>query len=414
MGNYENPVFRDWISMKFDSVADHLKIVKNEVGNKPLMTCCSSTGPIVLNSLALNLERLSPYLDLFMLENVGTNINCTDWIRMDAEALQQKDIAKKRGNAPAIALSYSIYEKGGYLGWSLSRFWGVANWSSTLNQNLEEDPVDAMQTEDIIGPLNKWEIKNSNLNYTEGKDLVEVRLASSSICRNNGWRRNDGSEQWDRVRMWSSSLVKNNIGYRILRSEELSDTVALLNENTPLVLDSLGCVSESQFNAIKTYLSKGGTVWLSSPFGTHDEKGFKRDVPLSNELTGKRYKNLVLIDDISESDPIEKLIQKRMFHPVLKQLSGDARWSARIRIYGEKTVIHFMNTALIAIPHTTIKEISGIPILKDIESKIIDNNLTYEFNTKKISLSELSIMSPELEDEARNVNIHAIKNEIRQ
>jgi len=34
---------------------------------------------------------------------------------MDAEALQQKDIAQKRGNAPSLALSYTIYEKGGYL-----------------------------------------------------------------------------------------------------------------------------------------------------------------------------------------------------------------------------------------------------------------------------------------------------------
>ena len=151
-GNYENPVFRDWIRMKIDSVADHVRMVKSIIGNKPLMTCCSSTGPITLNSIALNLERMAPYLDLFMLENVGTNINCVDWVRMDAEAMQQKDIAQKRGNAPAMALSYTIYEKGGYLGWCLSRFWGVANWSSTLNQRLEEDPVDAMETEDIIGP----------------------------------------------------------------------------------------------------------------------------------------------------------------------------------------------------------------------------------------------------------------------
>jgi len=408
-GNYENPVFREWIQMKIDSVADHVKMVKNIVGDKPLMTCCSTTGPIFLNSVALNLERMAPHLDLFMLENVGTNINCADWIRMDAEALQQKDIAQKRGNAPAMALSYTIYDKGGYLGWCLSRFWGVSNWSSTLNQRLEEDPADAMEIEDIIGPFNKWEIKNSNLNYTEGKDLVEVRLVSNSYCRDNGWREKDGSEHWDKIKTWSAILVKNNIGYRFVRSEELSDANSLCKDNTPLILDGLGCVSDKQFDAIKTYLSRGGVAWLDLPFGTHDEKGLKRKVPLSDALIKSRYKNLVLKDTESISDFFDKLIQKRKFNPVLTQLSGDRRWAARIRFHGNNKVVHFMNTALTGIPHPTLKDISGVSILQNIESKIENNNLAYEINTKKISFSQLSILSPELGEEVRNVDIHDSK-----
>jgi hypothetical protein len=43
-----------------------------------------------------------------------------------------------------MALSYTVYKEGCYLGWCLSRFWGVANWSSTLRHRLEEDPKDAM------------------------------------------------------------------------------------------------------------------------------------------------------------------------------------------------------------------------------------------------------------------------------
>jgi len=408
-GNYENPVFRDWIKMKIDSAADHVKMIKGIVGGKPLMSCCSSTGPIALNAIALNLEKLAPHLDLFMLENVGTNINCVDWIRMDAEALQQKDIAQKRGNAPGMALSYTIYEKGGYLGWSLSRFWGVANWSSTHNQRLEEDPADAMETEAIISPYNNWELKNSNLNYMDGKDFVEVRLVSSSYCRDNGWRGADRLEQWDKVKAWSANLVKNNIGYRFVRSMELSDAVVLCKEDTPLILDSLGCVSDSQFNALKTYLSKGRKAWLALPFGTHNDKGFKREVPLSEELLKTSYKNLVLLDTATSSDPLEKLIQKGTFHPALKQLSGDRRWAARIRIHEDKPVIHFMNTALIAVPHPTIRDNSGTPVLKDIKSKVEDNNLTFEINTQKLSFPQLSMMSPELGEETRNVAIRDAK-----
>ena len=404
-GNYENPVFRNWIKMKFSVIADHVKLVKSIAGDTPLLTCCSSTGPITLNSIALNLEGMAPYLDMFMLENVGTNILSTDWIKMDAEALQQKDIAMKRGNAPAIALSYTIYEKGGYLGWALSRFWGVANWSSTLNQRLEEDPVDAMEIEDIIAPLNSWEKKYSNIDYRKCRDMTEVRLASSSFCRDNGYRYEDGSEQWDRVKTWSEELVKSNIGYRIVRSGELSESDALNSESAPLIIDGLGCVSDSQFKAIKTYLTKGGKAWVSLPFGTHDEKGFRRTTPFSEELTTRRYKNLIILENTPVSETLKILISKGLFKPVIRQLSGDTGWVIKIQINENKPVFHFLNSAMVPVPHPSIKDNGGIPILKDIDSPIKNNIITYEVNTTRLPLPSLTLLSPELADQSGKVEI---------
>jgi len=408
-GNYENQAFRDWLRMRADSVADHLVMVKEVIGEKPLMTCCSSSGPILLNAIALNLERMSTHLDYFMLENCGININSVNWIRTDSEAMHQKDMAHKKGNVPALALSYTIYEKGGYLGWCLSRFWGVVNWSSTLNQRLDEDPEHMMEIEDIIGPYNNWEVKNSNLDYRDGVDLVEVRLVNSRYCKENGWRGKDGLEQWDKSASLAAHLVKTNIGYRVVRCEDLADPVALCKENTPLILDSLGCVSNTQFKAITNYLLKGGNAWLALPFGTHDEKGFRRKVPLSEELLKSKFKNLIVIETATASNPLEKLIQKELFHPVLKQLSGDKKWAARIRFYSGEPVIHFLSAGLVAVPHPTIKDMSGIPILKDIESTMMDNNLTYEVNTRRVPLPAMSMMSPELGERIRKADIREWK-----
>lgn len=61
-GNYENPAFRDFIQMKTDGIVDHVKLVKSVVGNLPLMSCCSSTGPITLNAISLDLEKCLPTL----------------------------------------------------------------------------------------------------------------------------------------------------------------------------------------------------------------------------------------------------------------------------------------------------------------------------------------------------------------
>ena len=329
-------------------------------------------------------------------------------MKTDAEALHQKDIAQKRGNAPAMACSYTIYEKGGYLGWSLARFWGVANWSSTLNGRIEEDPEDMMEIEDIVGPLNNWEIKNSNLNYRNGSDLVELRLVNSRYCRDNGWKGADGHEQWDKAAAWSASLVQKNVGYRFVRCEELADADALCREHIPLVLDGIGCVSDAQFKAVKTYLSKGGQVWLSLPFGTHDEKGFKRAVPLSEELLKMKYKSLFLVESAIASDPLGKLIRDGVFKPVIKQLSGDGRWAVRIRLHDGKPVFHFMNTALKAVPHPIYKSSNNF-ILKDILSETKDDNLVYEINTKKLALSDLVVKSPELAGNSRNAGIQTTK-----
>lgn len=404
-GNYENPVFRDWIRMKTDGIVDHVKLVKSIVGNMPLMSCCSGTGPVTLNAISLDLEKMAPGLDFFMLENVGTNIRSVDWVKMDAEALNQKDIAEKRGNVPAIALSYTIYEKGAYFGWALSRFWGVANWSSTHNQRLEEDPADAMEMEDVIRPSNLWEVKHSDLDYRNGEDLVEVRVVNNKLCKDNGWRGADGLEHWDHAKAWSANLIKNNVGYRFVRYEELADVNALKKENTPLVLDGVGCVSDEQFKAVLGYLAKGGKAWLALPFGTHDGKGFKRSVPLSDQLLKGRYKNLAIIESATKADPLSKLIAEGKFKPVLKQVSGDKGWVARIRIHKNKPVIHFMNTALIGVPHPSIKDNSGIHILTDIGSKVENNDLKYEINSDKVQLSQLKVLSPELKEEKRPVTI---------
>lgn len=392
-GNYENPAFRDWLKMKDDAIAGHVKMVKETIGKKPLMTCCSNTGPVTLNAISLNLERIAGLVDFFMMENVGTNIHSVHWIKKDAEALQQKDIARQRGHAPAIALSYTIYREGGYLGWALARFWGVANWASTFHQRLEEDPADAMEMEDMIRPVNNWETTYSNLDIHEAEDIPEVRLVNNSYNRANGWRGADGKEHWDKVSAWSEQLVQRNIGYRFVRSEELANAQALLKETTPLIIDSMGCVSNSQYKALCEFLKQGGTVWLTLPFGTHDEKGNKRITPLSVDLLKRKYKGLITANHLNA------------LRPAIKQTAGDRHWAIRARKHKNKTVLHFLNTRLVANPHPTIKDKAGLPILQSIQSNNNNTTIQIEINTRIIPISSLQLASPELEGQQRPITI---------
>lgn len=413
-GNYNNPVFKDWIRMREDSVADHVKLIKNTIGNIPLMTCCSSTGPILLNAVSLNLERMMEHLDLVMLENCGIGMDTVNWSRMDAEALKQKDIAYKMGNAPAIALSYTIYDIGAYLGWSLARFWGVGNWSSTMNGRLENEPEDAGEIHEIIDPLNNWELQCSNLQCEESHDAVEIRLANNSLCKENGWLDENGLEHWNRVQAWSLELLENNVGYRFVRTDELSDVAALKSENTPIILDGMGCVSDTQYIAIKEYLAQGGIAWLRLPFGTHDSKGIKRENPLSEDLIAGQYVGLKLLDNKDlVGKRLERLIAAGDFVPRIRQLSGDSRWAVRLRVHPQEIVLHIMNRALEGIPHQYLKGIDNLPVLTDIKSLSIDDKLEYHIRHERIGkLWKCPVaMSPEIKNEKRAVRVDKISDD---
>ncbi len=132
------------------------------------------------------------------------------------------------------------------------------------------------------------------------------KIGQHGYCRENGWRDDAGHEHWDSSKAWSQQLVKNNISYRFVRAAELADASALLNENTPLILDGVGCVSDAQFAAVKIYLLKGSIAWMALPFGTHDEKGVKRKIPLSDIVLKGRYKNLMIIDTALSAETVEK------------------------------------------------------------------------------------------------------------
>jgi hypothetical protein len=128
-------------------------------------------------------------------------------------------------------------------------------------------------------------------------------------------------------------------------------------------------------------------------------------MPLPDELKKHRYKNLLVTASAVSSQPLQQLIAANKFKPVFKQIKGDTRWVARIRLYNDKPVLHFMNTTLTAIPHPTLKDLSGIPILIGLDSAITDNDLLYEINTSQFSLPGLSVMSPELDEVKRPVLI---------
>jgi len=406
-GNYNNPAFRDWVQLKVNSVSDHIKMVKSILGDRPLMTCCSATGPMHLNGLALNLERFMDNLDLVMLENCGMSVHTVEWGKMEAEALIQKNIALNMGKAPAIALSYSTYDTSAYMGWSFARFWGVSNWASTLIGRLSHNPGDIKEIHELLAPSNNWEDRYSPLDTDKGEDIYEVRLVNNLLCRENGYRDEEGREHWTKVSAWSKVFIRTNVGYRFLRYTELADAKRLMSEDTPIILDNCGCVSDEQYTAIKVYLENGGKVIMALPFGIKDGKGFIREKPLSEELIEANYPGLVLIDNnIVDECCVAQLIEKGIIKPRIHQVEGETTWAVRIRKHEDKLVMHILNRAIEAIPHSTLTGAMHTGnILKDIKATNNGDKVSYIIDINGIAdkWDNLSFMSPEIGSIKRGV-----------
>jgi hypothetical protein len=131
---------------------------------------------------------------------------------------------------------------------------------------------------------------------------------------------------------------------------------------------------------------------------------------LSEELEKAHYKHFIIINSATTSDPLNDLILKRKFNPLLRQLSGNRLWAARIRKYKDGAAIHFLNRGLVAVAHPTLKEGSGTPILQDFHSDGKDNILEYAFDDSRINFQALSVRSPEIGEGRRPV---VVKNVIR-
>ncbi|MBE6551703.1 MAG: hypothetical protein E7665_06170 [Ruminococcaceae bacterium] len=412
-GNYKNPVFRDWVKFRTQSVVNHVKMVKETIGDIPLFTCCSSSGPALLNALSLNIERMSPYIDLALLENCGITVRSANWMGNDAEAMLQLDVGRNLGNAPAIALSYTIYDDGAYLAWALGRYWGVCNWMSTLHGRLAKQPKEAKDVPALIGRFNNWGIEHSKVRMYECKNIDEIRIVNNIFNRENHWNDEAGKEAWDYNKSWISALIANNVSYRFVRFEELADSGRLLSETSPLVLDNCGCISDEQFKAVCEYLENGGKAFVTLPFGVCDENGYEREKPLSDKLLSKNYPGLYILDNHGNAG-FNEVLAKGYFTPRIKYISGDKRFYSRLKVQNDSSlVLHFLNGAMEGVAHQDDWLHGNKNILKELVSNITDPKIEFEIDINGLGITnmdKLSLKSPELYAESRPVIVTNLGN----
>jgi hypothetical protein len=412
-GNYRNPAFRDWVRLRYQSNADHLKMVREILGpDKILMTCCSSSGPLRLNGMGLSAEEWIDEVDWVMMENVGLSPKSVQWPGIEPEAMLHKGIAasKSPAGAPAITISYFTFPDGAYLGWAIARYWGVGNWASTLWGRLPVDPPGAKEEAELVLPYNQWETAHPL--EAPGRDVIDLQLAFIRASRDNGWRDAQGRDAWQRVQRWPEYLTRNNVGYRFVTTRELEAGSPQLSTSLPLILDGCAHVSDRVCQTLRDFVTRGGRLWVAPPLGDCNELAQPRAESLFEVLSqDKKLQERVLVID-PELGPavLTELIRKEQFAPRIRYASGPRGWSARLRVHGQRLCLHLLNTNLQGEPHPTIVDGRGGKILYKVHAEAVREPLVLEVDCTDLpALLDATLESPDLQG-SRAVTVQSDKN----
>jgi len=374
-GNYANPAFCDWVRMRFQSTSEHLKMVREIIGpNRILMTCCSDSGDSYVNSYGLSYENFIDQCDWVMMENCGLSAKTVQWTDIESNAMLHKAIAESKpgGRAACVALSYFLFDDGAYLGWAISRFWGVQNWAST-NLGIPIEPTDVKEDTELVGPINRWEIENNEPG--PGDDVTDLQIAFLRASRDNGWVDEKGQSHWRHVQRWAKSCAEQSIGYRFVLTAEIEEADRLSARKTPLLLDGCSHLSNNQIEAIRAYLKKGGILWLAPPLGSYDERGKVRKKSFVEEL--RHYallsESIVFVDSERPSDELSEMVRQKLIQPKIRWVGGSNEWAVRGRIHGNRLMIHLLNMKLAGTDHPTLLDrggnMSGQKVMQSFVSK---------------------------------------------
>lgn len=371
-GNYASAAFRDWVRLRYQSNADHLRVVRETIGpDKILMTCCSSSGPLLLNGMGLSAEEWVDVVDWVTMENVGLEPQSIQWPRIESEAMLHKGIAasKSASGAPAITISYFTYPDGAYLGWAIARYWGVGNWATTLWGRLAVDPPDGKEDAVLIRPFNAWETAHPLA--VPGRDVCDLQLAFIRAARDNGWRDAQGRDSWQRSSRWVEYLTTRSVGYGFITTRDLEAAPPKLSASLPLVLDGCADVSDRVARVLREFVVRGGRLWVAPPFGERDEHARPRPKSLLKmfQEDSATQAGVTVIDPELGPAALPELMRQQHFVPRIRVVGGPAGWSARLRVHGERLCVHLLNARLEGVPHPTVKGARGEPILYRINTK---------------------------------------------
>ena len=266
-GNRRSQAFRDWITMRFQTPADFLAVVKKSLPEDfPLLTCCSSSDNFYLPGFGMSYQDFIQNCNHVMLEMVGQTpaIEGT-WDDRVPSQLLHLDISRTH-NAPCFGLGYGFFPDTAFFIWAVNKFLGSDCWFSTVKGRLNATPTEVAALADdseLVGEGFNWEKTRPEL--FRGDAATDTAIFFSRATR-DFYSQVIGDYCGD----YNASCL--NLSRANLPCEVVTEIPAF-SKTRCLLLSSVMCLSLAQRGQISKFMNAGGMVIATGPCGHYDEWG---------------------------------------------------------------------------------------------------------------------------------------------
>lgn len=266
-GNYESPVFRDWVRMRYQDSGDFLAMVRDEIGSEvPLLSCCSSSVCKAVDAGALNAGILAEAGNHIMLEMCGDIVGLDGGFYHRLPDILYNQGISQRKKIPSLGLGYAFYPDTAFFVWALDKLMGASTWVSTLKGRLgipEENLGHLPDEWDIVGEGFNFEKKYQKL-FTANPDNRIAVYFSFDTKTMYGDSEVHYAGRFSQVVQY---FFRKNAGFDVV------DVVPAPDKYPFLVLCNAVCLSSATRAQLNSYVQNGGTIIAGGACGLRDGKG---------------------------------------------------------------------------------------------------------------------------------------------
>lgn len=272
-GNRESEAFKDWITLRFHTVRDFMKVAQDAVpAGMPLMTCCSSSDAQHATRVAMTYEDFIQHSNLVMLEMCGsTPMLDGRWDARIPSQLLHLGIANEQA-VDCIGLGYGYFEDSGFFVWAVNKFLGSDTWFSTLRGRLglPDSRIDWLPDDpQLVGEGFRWERDHPDLFPRECDAQVAVLYSRET-------RDYYGQTHADYVADYHATcfeLFRDHVDFDVVTH------VPAPGDYPVLLLSSVTCLTAAERGALDAFVRGGGTVVATGPTGVRRERAAFADTP---------------------------------------------------------------------------------------------------------------------------------------
>lgn len=318
-GNYENPLWKEWLRFKQEKVTDFHQWLKTKLINEGfeklrLLTCCSNTHTTWVHNTGLDYFNIAPFYDITHQEVLSKTFVPYAWkdTLVTGKLLQA---ISKRSATPTVSLSY-INDKESYI-FNRFMFNAIGNdcWAD-IRENIsgqvglaEPDfkefvPV-SQRLNTLLNHTNLSCKPKDNIETYKITSTAEIAIVYSRATRDFFQPENllkKYSKQNQDISIfndvcykesfgWGIFLLEKNLNFDFIFEEDINSST--LANYKVLILANNACFDVNKVYILHTFIKQKGHIIATGESGKYDLHGNKLATPALDKLTSHPSFNTV-------------------------------------------------------------------------------------------------------------------------